>query len=574
MFMGILMLVNYLILSPPRYPLKNVNGSRSSCLFEDYDSNILLLMAETKNDWSYAWVNFWQKEVGFFTIKDISDDLNIDIQANQIICVSRSAVDRAEYLIDVLKDFVSVGGILVIECPSDRWQELTMIEIADNEINCSRITTIDLNMPDIEILKGMPLNTKRLKARIGQNVSILMKMDDEPVICEARFGKGKIVSILFDYSLQSVSMKQGYKVKKKWMRGIDGIKTPDMVMDKSLLNNIYPYADIMDRFLMRVVERETVIPRWWYYPKTYQATLIMSHDEDYFDDKSCPLVEYEAENNIYSTFFLMPDSTISPNLIKRMTDIGVHWNRFKISVDKEGIHQNKLADLKKQLISLKQMSSENRDILSSRIHHLAWDKDYVRCFKVLKDNGIKIDSSYGPLRGNKGYLYGTGFPFYPLDEHGRIIEMFEIPFQVQEQFGGVDNSYLKELIQGAVKYNTTLVTLYHPHYFEGASRKDYLDVISMAREYGLWMTSFGDYLKHWEARIKSKINYVSMEGMLKIEVDVQGDNLTLCVPQYQQRISDVLVDGDIKRYDRIDNNILIEVEYGTHKLEIYYQDGS
>ncbi len=49
--------------------------------------------------------------------------------------------------------------------------------------------------------------------------------------------------------------------------------------------------------------------------------------------------------------------------------------------------------------------------------------------------------------------------------------------------------------------------------------------------------------------------------------------MTLCIPLYQKEINvlEILMDGMIKGYTKINHNILIEVESGTHELTIRYK---
>ena len=47
---------------------------------------------------------------------------------------------------------------------------------------------------------------------------------------------------------------------------------------------------------------------------------------------------------------------------------------------------------------------------------------------------MRLDNSLGPsLNEEHGYLFGTGFPFYPLDERGLVLPLLELPYLLNEQ---------------------------------------------------------------------------------------------------------------------------------------------
>jgi hypothetical protein len=79
---------------------------------------------------------------------------------------------------------------------------------------------------------------------------------------------------------------------------------------------------------------------------------------------------------------------------------------------------------------------------------------------------IQLDSSYGPDYNCRGYMFGTGYPFRPLDVNGLPFDLHELPYNHSEMESGVDGEYLRGLAErSASGDHTAIVSLFHPPFW-------------------------------------------------------------------------------------------------------------
>ena len=147
-----------------------------------------------------------------------------------------------------------------------------------------------------------------------------------------------------------------------------------------------------------------------------------------------------------------------------------------------------------------------------RLHYLLWDGHWARTFAQLAAAGYELDSSYGPDFHCKGYLFGTAYPFHPLDGNGRPYALFELPYQHSELEAGASGAWLDSLAAASrAGDHAAIVSLFHPPFMAFAPS---------AEAYRLW--------RDLPARMAASGHpALTMEGVLQFAREREGIVLVL-----------------------------------------------
>lgn len=529
-------------------------------------------------DFSAAWINFIEQEYGTDAVRDIS--IGQYSLPGRLLIISRSAskTPPSDTEETMLREFIRDGGIVIIEMPGPEWRGITpawsgkVIPIESrNPAPTTGVPALNKVLDegpfvsDLYSIEGSP-----------DRMSVVMTCRGKPAILRKDEGKGAVLLVNFDFGKQLVSIQQGkpsddFTVRRGRGRIPFLIETQDLTADSKFLNNTIPWADLLEKALACEVDKIGPVPRWWYAPMNRTGTVISTHDEESLGGKSLlPLITMERKGYFPSTFFIMTgkdlkkrfsDAGSRPKDMGEFFDMELHWNRFTPT-----------ASLKTQKHWLENFVGKKVQV--NRIHFLLWGKDYAKPFGVMEAAGLAMDSSYGPNRG-RGYLFCTGLPFHPLDESGLPFRIRELPFQVQENWGGATPAFLDQLIrENADNYHLALVTLYHPHKVmkDEDARNRYIEQIDEARRLGLWATSMVEYHVFWEERLAAKIESHYKGGVLDMEVGGLEGGLTVAFPGGAEK---VLLDGDPANVTEVDNTgeklMLLTIPGGAHRVRVTYK---
>ena len=466
--------------------------------------------------WDSVWLNTLEQEVGSFSVCTNMKKLLKNLKKYKVLILGRTDKITSE-VIRKFNEYVNSGGLILLNFPQDR-----------NICHFAGITSIKTtkHLSSIFLVKRrIPSFTKLLVVELEKNTKILLKNDNLPLIISKKNGKGEVITLLFDFGLFLISLQQGKPDENfnvvNHNKGLYNLDTPDLVSSEKLLSNFIPYADILERYIINLIEEEKPIIRSWYFPPKYNSAVILSHDEEAIGDGAINIVNIEKTTSSYA---IVPYSPISKNTIKKMEgigiDIGIHW----IRLNRKFLIFNRRDSLNNQIKKLK--NKNIRKIIFNRTHHLDWGNDFVLPFKILCSNKIKIDSSYGPnpkideLYGFsapnlKGYLFGTGLPFIPLDKNGLPFKIYEIPFQFQENFGNVKLKDMKKIINESIeKYYQITTVNYHPIFLE-KSKLYHQYFLEISRPKQIWKTNFKKFYNWWLKRSSIKISKLGKKFVIK-----------------------------------------------------------
>lgn len=587
-------LITYVMLNPPLIKESILKHEAATPPSDSIAENDFLLVvsnmntekskAFSKNNWGFFWINILEKEAGCFSIMDISK-FNKNILKNKKVIIFPKGTTKSlnEEARVILKEFCEMGGIISIEIPDPSLSKLTGIALSNKSESAHNIDWIEPSLNEELIdyrryLFSMPLNTAiySIESKIS-DVKTVVKIDGKDAILQRDIKKGKIVMFCFDISLQLLSLKQGiptsddYKVKIGLNSKIKGAQTSDLTINNKIKRNLIPFADLFERLMINIILKGCNIPVWWYYPDTFKGASIISFDEDFYGNR---LADIDAvRNNLKFSQFITPESNISDRTIEKLInsgdEIGIHWNRFYFHINKFGLHYSKNKTLESQISFIKTQSKDIKLRLSCRIHHLRWGNDYTNPFEIMSKNKIYMDSSYGPGRGEWGYVFGSGFPFRPLDKDGTPFALYEFPFHCHEPYGSISEQLFDKLMYESTDiFNTTIVYLFHPYYcHKGGVSYERLKKAMNTLNGRRWVTNFKEYLSFYEARKESNIKSTRINDKIYIDADVKQDGETISLRHFQ-KINNIIINNKDYKDSEILKTGLLPLLKGKYKIEV------
>ena len=495
-----------------------------------------------RRDWTLAWSNFLLQECGPCRSAFPEEVSAEEWSACRFVYVLGSLRNRLNSRQkEVLLRFLESGGVLIADGLDARDLGFGVGRFRPGLLTLDTLTGFDsplLPVPLRQQLLKMPFKTRGWIFEPGPGTVSLLEMNHHPVLFKQTLGQGCLFTFAFDLGLLLTGLQQGVPAKgKKALRKTFGtqkkvIEPEDLVLKKELLDNAVPWADLFEKMIWRGITSPAPAPRWWYFPFPYNGAVISTHDEEALGDDARlhSMNAKEAVLGVRSTFFIISDKNIearwarNKNVLSRWQsgggpEVGLHWNRFKrprfkIRSRKFGMHEAPLAEQTAELAA-----RTGEPVRLNRNHYLALGTHYGEHFERLAAAGIVYDATYGPNQGGRGYLFGTGYPFWGLNWQGENTGVLELPFLTQELWGGADFAFLTRLIEeSASNYHQCVTLLFHPHYRvkDAEGRRVWLETLAFARKSGQWMPAMGEFFGFFVARSQSSLQSSFENGKLKV----------------------------------------------------------
>ncbi|MFH1850489.1 MAG: hypothetical protein ABH879_10015 [archaeon] len=506
---------------------------------------LLILPAGIRNEnysgsnWSFQWLNILSQELGHFEAC-YADQLSPGLlKARKLVILSRGA-QAAEGSDGPLAGFVRAGGVLFCEYPGKGMRDLCGVETKDERTG-KKITFSDC-LRHLDELQDLPVSVRMLDTRLCADapVSVLMRIDGNPVMASKPLGRGMIISCMFDLSGLYQSLVQGrpaddFHVGKRY-HGSDHVTSLDLLSSARLLDSRIPYANLLRKTFVSAIQLYLPLPRLHYFPYEHDGAIVMTHDEDYYGDKARILTDYERQSGIKSTYFIIPDSSISDHTLADMSktcQIALHWNRAVKPWFKLIIYFNpplfRLRSVRSQ-IGLRDF----RKPIMNRIHFFKWDADYTEPFRIMDSAGIVLDSSYGPSGDmGRGYMFGSGLPYHPLDKNGLPFRLYECPVFSIEDAGNINLEYLAARIkESRDTYHEVLTLCYHPEALDRVPgyMAEWKALLRM-KGHNHWMTNFSELYSWVKKREKVEYSYSWNGNQLRIKA---GSDACMQLPRIFQ----------------------------------------
>lgn len=468
----ILAIVSFFVLNPTSYSLLSQKKD-SSILFEYYfkeksDFLFALELAEPRSsyfdsDWDASWLTFLEHRLRSFSLGSKSDLEGLKTGMYKSIMIAGEGWNEfTENCIHNLKRFVSEGGNLILTRP------YKSLEYFFTECDFKYITSL------------------------SELHSILLSDPVKPII----FSKKKVHTIFFNYGLISMAVRQGlpnnnYSISKKSIIKIRQKNSFDLCFNDEYAS--YPWIDRLDDEISKQLD----FPE----PKIGKK-IIITHDEDYYQSTLSKVVSHETKKyKIQSVNFIIADSNISKDNIQQIIDtgseIGIHWNCFKIHLDKTGLHYNPYKSLIEQIEILQKKLPATYCVNSNRTHWLKWDDSYTLPFEIISGAGIAIDTTLGAWLHHQGPIFGTMRPYRVLNSEGRPLPLHEIPTLVYDNTKWLNDTYFSDTFKNQCWLNV----LFHPKpAINNITQNDsswYRELLNL-RKLGFTFTTLSEGIKQWK----------------------------------------------------------------------------
>lgn len=414
-----------------------------------------------ERDFSVAWINLFEQEVGPVSIATPQSLSMKVLDASRVVVLTSSVADEVPAtLLEKLRQHALDGNIIVVERPRGKLRETFSANGRAGVRDGQKLTFArGLADPFEGQLLQMPLSTQYVGSTAPRSgATTHLSIDGAPAIYATPIGDGTAITVDFDFGEQMVALQQGrpdddYQVAADPRAGVP--RTKALMMDPALATNTVPYADLLERFMVfGVIGAYTPMPSFWPFPGGAQGALIAVHEDAELGDGGGWMLGYETDHQAVSTLLSTVDAGLSASgaaVIERMGgEIGLSWKKAgtPLEIDKRvGIGDfEPLAQpvsLADQLDQLREALPSNY-VRTARITDSWWDTEWSRPFELMAAENIRVDTSYSPAPG-AGYAFGTGFPFLVVDAAGQPLGIRELP--IVYPTGVTDGPKLAELIE-------------------------------------------------------------------------------------------------------------------------------
>ena len=504
-------------------------------------SDVLLILPDSNEnaqtypqlDFSFAWYNLLSQYVGPFSIA-LSKDIRqaTDVQYHLIIVPQRTAETMSDAQIQFISQAVQLGSTLIVEMPSPEWASLTAIK-SHSKISSSIKHFTDapnsplsgnwrdqlLNTPlDTQVMRLDTLDADTLPAD-----SLLLELDGAIVHYKRAVGAGYVYVLAFNLGQAMTSLQQGRPADNFALPGeTNPPTTSDLVLNERLRANPVPYADLLKMHVIGSVGYTTPMPLLWPFPEGYRGALLISHETGTMDDSAFNLAEYERGLEARTSWLVTASKISKPTLENwknHQFDIGVSFLRPPV-----GKVYKKYGPSFFQPIAVESSVQEQRKNVASRIGgslstckfaSSQWSRDYTLAFRHLAAAQCQIDLSYAPtLPQQYGYLFGSGFPFLPIERNGMPMPTYEFPILINDEVGmeSIPNEVALQLLKESESvYHEPVIAHFnadtmqtHPSYL---SPSTWIAMMNYAKSNHIWMTSVKSFMYQYTLRKQAHIHY-------------------------------------------------------------------
>lgn len=569
-------------------------------------------------DFTANWANILEQEFGPFRIADARQFSPSNLGDTALVVVSRLAGREMEAgQVATLERFVQSGGTLLVEMPTAMWNALVGVTVEPAQYRPTRrITAFDGSAVRGDIRDDTiqaPLRTtlapiQVAEAALVENLEILMEVDGLPAFTRRSLGRGTVYALYFDFSRAVAVIQQGlpdanWEIARPSLPLPSGYtRTASLIVDPRMRRSATPFADLLERQVLDVVTSQRPTPRVWNFPGTRSGALVMTHSAEPSLELGQFMLDWEREANVPITVFAAADELgqLGDGLRRLAGLLLIPPERESAPVSRIGLLGfEPLASplsLQQQVTAARTRVGE--DMLLTRMDEGLWHPHYGTSFRILAGLGVTADSSYGPAveatdpEASDGYAFGTGLPFRPLDRHGRLFPLWEVPYVLHDG-DNLDRAWTERLLDDAARsYNQLIVADWRTGTMAERPRADIVTTwrrtFELASERDMWLTDLGSFIRFWNARrtVELRSTFSRSERRLSVWAeapdleDRRGEPFHFAIA-FESRFDDRPVERVTRNGDdvpfaelgRSGDGIfqLLELLPGTNRVEIAYQ---
>lgn len=457
-----------------------------------------------EHDWSAAWINVIEQELGpvaVATPRSLSHRVLAESRA--VILTSSVSSQISEALLGKLREHVEAGNLLIMERPGGSLRELWAADGRAGERRGQRITFArGLPEPYHEQLKSSPLSTDYVgSTRALEDATTLLSIDGAPVVYARPAGAGTVVTVDFDLGEQLVAMQQGkpgpgFQLSASRRPEDPAPRPRELVMSDELIGSPIPHADLLERFLVYgVIMRHAPLPGLWPFPRAASGVIVSLHEDRELGDGGGWMLDQEIQHGASSTLLTTTDAGLTASgaatIHRKGGDIGLLWRMAHTedealeTIGAAGFEPlARPVSLETQLEALR----ETLPVSYVRVARVAggwWSESWDEPLRAMAAAGLRVDTSYEVPR-TSGFMWGTGIPFLALRADGTPLGIREMPVVFPDR--ATEGPRLGELLEASHQGHHMAI----PMSLSPASFADYPDMERFAQ----WLALFDELERH------------------------------------------------------------------------------
>lgn len=571
-------------------------------------------------DCSYGWYNsLWQQFGSFATA--LNRNLSPEMLAGRsvVIVPKRVAAAMPPTGISALAGFARGGGQVIVEQPGSGWEHLTGISTQGKVRQARAVTAIDglgVHGAMRRHLPNTPLVGSLLPAPALANFPggpTLLEVDAQPGLTVNPLGRGQVYTFLFNFGCTITGLQQGHPTEG--MRfghepGPQRLPVDARVADKRMLTSHVPYTDLLERAVFNRLSKLRPLPHLWMFPGQKAGALMLSHPTPSHLRAAIGYADWARKDHGSSTVFVSSDlvSPTETNLLLRAgADLGLLWTvgeqrapiteAVGVGAIRPILRELSLSEQRLQLAKTLGESPKSAPdagaITMGRVEGSLFKNDWATTLRQLRRAGIQLDASFGPtLPEHYGYLFGSGFPFYPIDTRGLPLPLLEFPFLLEGANANTDR--LERILVNSEAYFHQPVHVSLPADAMRTSPSagillTFQNAFKMAEAHNHWVTTLAEFYDFLSARRKSVLTSQWAPERRRLTISVHmigarvesmegGANAGVAFPRTfdGQEVEKVEIDNQAISLRRLSTTgdsyeRIVEVGPGHHTISVYYK---
>lgn len=336
---------------------------------------------------------------------------------------------------------------------------------------------------------------------------------ESPLVFSRSVGEGSLVVAAVPLARWWCRLSQGepaddFTVPERFGDYPDIREPDDLALHASQRECEIPFADqLAEAFVALLDPKPAPLPRVAWFPGDSKGVYLMTHDEDLRGGaEMASLAALDRGAGVRGTHFVIGHPRLTEDwhdghvasILGAGGEIAIHWNRFPTPHGAWKIEPVQwVATLDEQLAWLASLPLAHPRW--NRTHFLQVDGTWTSSFRAMEAAGIAFDSTYAPNKG-RGYLFGSALPRRIVDENGLLLNVREVAFHNQEDWGGADAAFFDRLFEGNAATNRgAIVSIFHPPKVlrtpTPRATIDYACAVALATGHRAWTASeFGRFV--------------------------------------------------------------------------------
>ena len=576
-------------------------------------SGVLLVIPEGSDtattfpamDFSFAWYNLLTQYVGPIAIALVPEVGKEPITAQLIVIPQKAAESFTDRQIAQVEQAVQRGATLILEMPTPAWASLTAMKRNARGNSTIKHFTDAPNSPlpgaYRDHLLNTPLDTQVLRldtldSDILSNDALLLELDGAIAHYRRSIGAGYIYVLAFNLGQAITAMQQGRPGETFQIETEEEPLPESLVLNEKLRQNMVPYADLLKTHVLMSAAWTSPMPMIWPFPNAKKSALIVTHETGSLGDEAFLAAGYEHTHSVQSSWLVLAGNASRETLEsaqKQGFDIGVSFLRPPAGRVYEKYGPSFFQPIARERNMENQMHAVTRraknPVSTCKISGSFWARDYTLPFRKLAAAQCRIDLSYAPVGSEQyGYLFGSGFPFLPIERNGLPFPTYEMPAVLNDAVGldtvpaTVPLSLLKESEE---VWNEPIVVSFHAETMQNTPTwripTTWMELVEYASTNGIWATSARGFMHYYTTRKQVQMSYAFSPQTRTLDARVRLPDApfsyTLAIPRRTAHgaLHDVWIDKQSPNASSPQTSgdgllLLIPIAPGEHDIQAQY----